>query len=363
MKRLILCSSISVCLCLAISGCKGEKQHIAKLPRPVQVIKLGESTKTIDQRFAGVVESQLSSQLSFRVPGTLLEMPVAMGERVKKGELLARLDPHDYEVTIVELEARLAEAKSTRDLAASELARVTQANQASAVAKVNLDRARSGLERAQAAVKVVEQNLKKSQDALRYTELLAPFDGVVASRSAERYEQALPGVPVIELHQADRLQVAIDVPENMIQQFALDMTARVTQSGTASHRTAMVAEVATSPDLFKGTFSVVLHLSEGDLALLPGQNVNVTLPMPVTHHQHCLPYAALTEYDGRSAVLVVNGNTLSPVFVENASATENALCVSGELEFGQNVVVAGAAYLEPGDTIGDVITLNREGAL
>ncbi|MCC4820996.1 biotin/lipoyl-binding protein, partial [Vibrio lentus] len=90
----------------------------------------------------------------FRVPGTIQKMMVSVGDSVKKGQPLAQLDPHDYQVALEELQARALEAKSAHKLAKSELVRVKQAIADNAIADVNLDRAISGYERSEAAVKV-----------------------------------------------------------------------------------------------------------------------------------------------------------------------------------------------------------------
>lgn len=99
----------------------------------------------------------MKSRFIFRVPGTINNIAVKAGDSVVKGQLIAQLDDHDYQVVLQELEAKMLEAQSAHKLAKAELQRVQQAAQDDAIAQVNLDRAISGYERSQSAIKVVKK--------------------------------------------------------------------------------------------------------------------------------------------------------------------------------------------------------------
>ncbi|GAM68281.1 membrane fusion protein [Vibrio sp. JCM 19236] len=177
---------IALSVATALAGCSEQPAEVVdKSPRPVNVIELGDYQGDFQQIFAGRLESVYEAHVSFRVPGTIEAIYVSPGDQVKKGDKLAQLDAHDYQVALIELEARLSEAESAKRLAESELRRVKQAISENAIAKVNLDRARSGYERARAAVEVVKQNIIKAEDAIRYTTLRAPFDGVVGQQKVK----------------------------------------------------------------------------------------------------------------------------------------------------------------------------------
>lgn len=177
--------------------------------------------------------------------GTLVNL--FPNETFQKGQPIAQLDPHDYQFALEELQARALEAKSAHKLAKAELARVKQAIADNAIANVNLDRAISGYERSEAAVKVVEQNIRRAQDSVRYTRLLTPFDGVIASSNFDQYEQVLPGVAVFTIHKPEQLEVTIDVPENLIHQFEAEQQATISWYHAKKSITGHATEISTLP--------------------------------------------------------------------------------------------------------------------
>lgn len=340
---------------LSLMACNSNVDVVDKSPRPVQVVTVGEHSNALQHSFSGIVESQNRASLAFRVPGTLQEVYVKMGDSVVQGQLLARLDPHDYEVTLAELEARLLEAESSKRLAEIELSRVSKANQAEAVAEVNLDRARSGYERASAAVEVVKRNIQKSRDALSYTELFAPFDGVIASQAIENYEQVAPGIAIFDLHQPELLQVEIDVPENLIAAFTSGMQGKVTQSRSTDIDRAIVTEVASRPNRIKRSFPVKLALQTHQQPLVPGQTVDVSMTMPQALQQICLPYSAITEQHGQQLVYLAEGDQAVPVAIEDLEMRAQQACITAPISTGQQVIVAGSDYLKPYAELGPLL--------
>ena len=124
----------------ALFGCNDSEATIAqKQTRPIQVIQLEPLSHQVEKSFTGKLQSSETAGVAFRVPGTIQKMMVSVGDSVKKGQPLAQLDPHDYQVALEELQARALEAKSAHKLAKSELVRVKQAIADNAIADVNLD--------------------------------------------------------------------------------------------------------------------------------------------------------------------------------------------------------------------------------
>ncbi|MCW8328389.1 efflux RND transporter periplasmic adaptor subunit [Photobacterium sp. SDRW27] len=342
---------------LALSGCSEVPAPQAdKSPRPVQIIKLGPPTQHYMKRFSGTLEAADTANLAFKVPGTIEQVLVKTGDRVTKGEIIARLDPHDYQVTVIELEARLEEAKAAQALATIELSRVKQATGDNAIAAVNLDRAMSGYKRSNAMVKVVEQNLQKAKDALSYTELKAPFGGVIGQRFSEQFEQAAPGLPVFTLHQPDKLQAVIDVPENLVAGFNDNPYATISWYGAQQPVSAQLKEVSTLPDPIKQTYTLTYLLNGTSTDLLPGKAIQLELPFVPKQKGYCIPYSALVENSSGPAVFVVKSGKAMPTSVEVTSVHANKACITGELRQGTQIITAGTHYLKPGQLVGTTQT-------
>lgn len=336
---------------LMLTGCgqaPGQTDSvITKTERPVQVMTLSDLQQTNIKLFSGVLEATQTAKLSFKVPGTIEAMLVKSGDRVTKGQVLARLDPHDYQVLVLELEARLAEARASHELAAAELKRVKQAIADSAISVVNLDRAKSGYKRSLAMVQVMTQNLQKAQDALSYTELKAPFNGVIGSQFQETFEQTSPGISLFSLHQPNELKAVVDVPENLIGMLSVNQDAMVSWYGGENPISAVLTEMNTLADPIKQTYSVQFVLAKTSQRLTPGKAVNVSVNLGGGQSSYCLPYAALAGEGEAKSVYLVKDQTIieKPVLVD--AMEKNSVCVRGELTVGDTVVTAGVHFLKP----------------
>ncbi|MBL4816105.1 MAG: efflux RND transporter periplasmic adaptor subunit [Shewanella sp.] len=326
----------------------------AKAERPVQVMMLASTQQTNIKHFSGVLEATQTANLAFRVPGTIQIILVNTGDSVEKGQVLARLDPHDYQVNVVELQARLAEANAAHRLAKVELERVQQAIADDAISKVNLDRAQSGYRRSLAMVDVVTQNLQKSQDALDYTELKAPFSGVIGSKSQQEFEQTSPGTSLFSLHQPNELKAVIDVPENLMSQLALDQRVLVNWHGAKTSLNARLSSMATLADPIKQTYTVEFIIDQVTNAL-PGKAVNVAVSFNNNSASYCVPYAALIGEDADKSVYVIKEGIVLEKAVTLESLRSNSVCLSGELHTGDAIVTAGVHYLKPEQMVANTL--------
>lgn len=351
-KKTILTLSVA----FALTGCnEAETNLVDKSPRPVNVMEIGASNGFYQQYFAGRLESVDQANVSFRVPGTIEEIYVSPGDVVQKGQKLAQVDPHDYQVALMELQARLTEAESSHRLAESELRRVKQAIADNAIASVNLDRAKSGYERSQAAIDVVQQNIKKAEDAIRYTTLLAPFDGVVGEQNAEEFEQVLPGIAVFKVHKPSKLEAVVDVPESLIQQFDYGQAAKIFWHDKTEKLAAVAKEIGTVPHPIKQTYEVVFTLTEMDESALPGKAVVVEAEFANAKGIYCLPYSTVLKHDDKHSVYIVEDQKAVPKPVEVTNLLGNEICVSGPLNPGDIIITSGVGYLKANQEVGELI--------
>lgn len=330
-----------------------------KEERPIQVIQLEPLAHQAQKSFTGKLQSSETAGVAFRVPGTIQNILVSTGDTVVKGQPLAELDPHDYQVALEELQARALEAKSAHKLAKAELARVQQAIDDNAIANVNLDRAISGYERSEAAVKVVVQNIRRAKDTIRYTQLLAPFDGIVASSNFDKYEQVLPGISVFTIHNPDQLEVTIDVPENLIHKFSPEQQSQISWYGSKQDLTAYASEISTQPHPIKQTYSVTYRLAPLDNTqlsrqLLPGKAVTLSTQLGEISNNFCLPYSAIVNQSGIEQVFTVENEQAQGVMVNVVSFNKNSACVESTLKDGDYVVVSGSQYVIEGQHFSNI---------
>ncbi|EKP0262613.1 efflux RND transporter periplasmic adaptor subunit [Aeromonas sobria] len=348
---------LSSTLLLLLSGCGADattppSQQPAQL-RAVQVMTLADPVATRAHKFSGVLKSAHTTDLSFRVHGMLQELVATEGTRVRKGELLARLDPHDFQVSVSQGEAQLAEATAAHQLARIELARIKRACADNAIADVNLDRAISGEARAHAAVKLATQGLQKARDALAYSELRAPFDGVIGKRHIDNHEFVLPGIKVLTLHQPDQLNVVIDVPERQVSRITIGQPGHLAWGQRQQDLAVTVTDIASIPSPLKRTYEVTLSLPRDQVNLVAGKSVNVTLELPQQAETplFCLPAMAVNSQDRQWHVWRVAQDHVTRIPVSLHDQQQNTLCVSGELTAGDQLVVAGSAFVSEGEQV------------
>ena len=336
---------------LALFGCNQSQNTFTEpeSPRPIQVVEVTGENTALNKSFSGIVQAKETASLSFRVPGTVDRVLVKKGDHVEKGQIIATLDPHDYQVSLEELQARMLEAKSAHKLAKAELKRVKQATDDDAIASVNLDRAISGYERSLSAVKVVEKNIQRAQDALAYTTLRAPFSGSIGEVRIDAFEQTLPGVSVATLQQDGQWEVDIDVPENMIRQFNLGQTAALSWYGSEQTYRANVAEIAPKKHLIKQTYPVTLAIDSISSELFNGKAVTVTTSFQPYQSSYCFPYSAILGEKKTLHVNVVRDAIVHTEPVSLQSIDSHQACVSGAFHQGDYVVISGTHYLQAGD--------------
>lgn len=342
---------------LILMGCKGaqvnETATITPEPRPLQVIQVASASPTYS--FSGVVHAQERVNLSFRVPGTIQEVLVKQGDNVEKGQVIARLDPHDYELILQELKAKKLEATSAHKLAKAELARVRQASADNAIAQVNLDRATSGYERSLSAIQVIDKNIQRAEDTLGYTELKAPFTGVIGNVNYDDYEQILPGIAVASLQNNGRLEVEVDVPENLIDEFKLGQAADVSWYQGKEILGAKVTEIAPLPHIIKQTYSVVYTLDVENKALFPGKTVTVQTQVTANEFASCVPYSAIVGDRENLHVNLVRDEKVVSTPIEIRAVDAYQACISGDINNQDLVIVSGSHYVKDGDLAQNII--------
>ena len=220
--------------------------------------------------FSGMARASRDMALSFRVSGVLQELPVQMGRRVRAGELIARLDPTDFELKVMELEAQAEQARATFTKAKADYERFQVLYDAESVSKSELDQVRAGFETAQAQLAAVGKSLELVRQQLSYTRLIAPMAGTISEVPVENFQSVQTGQPVAILSTDDDLEFEVGLPDQLIHQVHLGDPAQVIFD-VLPDRTydATVSEVGITPGPVS-TFPVKLRLAEPASQVRPG---------------------------------------------------------------------------------------------
>jgi RND family efflux transporter MFP subunit len=189
---------------LFLVGCQDmpEQSNIIDIVRPVKLVQVINSQHGMVRSFPAEVVANQGSYLAFRVNGELLEFPVLAGQEVKKGQLLAKLDPED-------LQLQYEQRSAQYDLASSQLNRIKSLYDKSITSKSEYDQALANKQVAESAFKIARTNLENS-------ELRAPYSGTVAKVFVKNFESVVAKQNILRLETRDMMDVVIQVPEKIV---------------------------------------------------------------------------------------------------------------------------------------------------
>jgi RND family efflux transporter MFP subunit len=206
---------LTVSLILASCGKDEEQLETIRPVRYTQVFSTGGSRV---RTFSGVARSGQESRLSFRVPGIVRRVAVALGDKVGRGDLIAQLDPSDYELRVEQTEARLTNAQAQARNAAASYERVRSLYENNSASRTDFDTARAANESATAGAQAAEKELELARLQLGYARLTAPTDGDIASVEVEVNENVQVGQTVVVLSAGSDIEVKVSMPEILISQ-------------------------------------------------------------------------------------------------------------------------------------------------
>jgi len=334
---------------ILFTGCGEEVSEAPPVIKPVKTITvsgLGEGEIT----FPATVEAGEKLLMSFRIPGRIIELHVREGEEIRKGQLIARLDPLDYQIAVNEARAEFNKSKA-------DLQRYQKLYEKDAVPLADLDLRISQRD-------VTKARLEEAEKNLAYTYMRAPFTGNVGRRYVENYMDVKANEPIVDLNDITNVEVKIDVPESIIS-LTRTRADKLDLKIFAEYETApgkqyplTIKEVSNRADPLTQTFEVTFIMPQpDDIALLPGMNALVrlkaTLKKDVDFKTRIIipAFAIMGADDGGSYVWIVDRDdmTVHRKKVELGQMTgEDNIFITNGLIGGELLVVAGMKSLQEG---------------
>jgi len=326
-----------------ISGCEEPPQTFVASSRPVKTIVIG-GDKTGDSRtFPAVVDAIQKADISFRVSGKVQKIHVKEGDEVKKGQILAELDPTDFKITLKDRQASYDTAKANYD-------RAVKLVKKGAISQVDHDNIRAKFHTAKASLDTAKQDLF-------YTKLKANFDGNIAKRYAENFEEIILSQRIFSLEDVSALKIKIDVPENLMivvnksRNGARELYAVFDNISNKEFPLSFL-EASTKADPNTKTFKVTLKMdTPKNYNVLPGMTATVSAELFADESQSAssvaIPVSAvIADNEKQATVWVVDEKTMTvnPKKVKPGLMIGDTMQVDG-LASGERVVIAGAPFL------------------
>lgn len=335
----------SAVILAAMSGCtEGEVvDQQVETSRPVPITIVNSSNKTSSLRFPGRVRAAQRADLTFNVPGQVIELPVEEGQLINKGDLVARLDDANYKI---QMRSALAKYNKTR----TDYSRVEQLWQRSqAVAKAEVDKQRTAMDVAQADYALAKKNFDD-------TRLVAPFTGVITKRYVENYSNVEDKEPIVSLQDLNDLEIVINVPERVVRNTPKKVVGYAVFADQPEKLLPVTLKSFSSDsDSQTQTYEVVLALDPGyDITVLPGMSVDVVpqqAAADVAVGQVTVPLKAIfSSADGVTGVWVFNPETSRVTLqaVELGDVLGADVVVLNGLVGGEQIATAGVGQLRDG---------------
>lgn len=360
-------SGLAICtVSLALLSACGQKEEPPKAVetiRPIKLMKVGGSLAGKTKKLPGTVRAADRVDLAFQVPGTLVELPVKEGQTVKKGTLVARLDPRDYETSLRNAEGTSAKAQAALGYAIAEYKRYVKVKETDpgAVSDSMVSLKGAAEKVARADLQSAKASVAAAKDQLEYTRLRAPFDGVIARKYVDNYQEVQAKEAVLSLQNVTNVEVLIDVPELMVApvrkskpRFYAEFTADPNRRFELR-----VKEFATQADPVTQTYRVVLVMpAPTGIRILPGMTVNVAIEFTEEAEagaEILIPTAAIFADDaGHPQVWVIDPQTMKAqrraVVTGELSGGDSIRIVSG-LNADETIAVSGVTMLSEGQTV------------
>jgi RND family efflux transporter MFP subunit len=342
-----------------ISACREAPPPPVERIRAIKTVTVTEQASGKIRKFSGVVEAADSSSISFEVSGNVREVRVDVGDKIKKGQVLARMDTRTFKLNVKGAEAGVGRAKVELADKHNDLDRFLRINKQDpgAVSQASIDQSQAAVDSAVKNIQFAKSQLKLAQRDLEKTVLRAPFDGVIANRYVDPFTEVTRGKKLFDVYENTGMEVAISIPEDAIDDIYMEQKGKI--------RFAVIADktyqgVVTEISKVAGTanaFPIKLTVEDVDERIRPGMTAQVTLELADTAEEsvYLIPISAMVQRGdatkGWVFVYDPSTSTVRKTSVEGTSVRQNDAVISGGVQAGDIIAVAGVSFLEDGQKV------------
>ncbi len=359
-------TALSIMILSTLGGCdKTEPER--EVIRPVRAVKAGDVGELQRRGFPGRAQATQEIDLAFRVGGPLIARAVNVGDPVKQGDVVAQIDPRDFQVNLRNVKAQLAEAEAALERAAGDYRRQLNIfkTDPGATSETAVDRAREGRDRAAANVDSLKASVTTAQDQLDDTSLQAPFDGTVVATYVENFQNVRQKQPIVRILDTSHIEMVVNIPENLISLAPLVHTVLLRFDAFPGREfEGRISEVGTEASQTTRTFPVTVIMEQPeDVKILPGmagtaRSGETNMTDEQQRRGLGIPVGAVftPDTETQSYVWVIeatDGNlgVLEKRPVKTGDMTRHGVLISDGLSAGEWIVTAGVHSVREGQTV------------
>jgi multidrug efflux system membrane fusion protein len=343
---------------LALVGCEEEPVKQTERIRAIKPYHVTEPAGGDVRRYSGTVKAANTSDLSFAVSGTVKSVLVDIGVRVKKGSVLATLDPKSYQLDVQAAQAELASVQAAYNNAKSDLARKQELYNKKWVAKAALDQAVSAFQGAEGTLNLARSRLGLAERDFANTSLRAPFDGIISVRSIDSFKEVSKGSSAFKIDSEGALEVEISIPDSVIGRLSIGSSVTVESGAVPSCGcTGRITEIGSEAGAANAV-PVKAAILDGQLGILPGMSVEVSVQLSNTREFRgfMVPLVAIAPGGTNSQGFIFKydkaAGVVKKVVVKGAdTAIGNLIAIVEGVQGGDIIAAAGVSFLRDGQRV------------
>lgn len=351
MKKVILL--VALLALPLLQACDQAPAKVEVPIRPVKTIMVNSCDLGRQWTFAGTAEDALRSDLSFRVKGKIVSFPGdQIGRKFAKGEIIARLDPADFELELRQAKANLEQVRANYVRAKADMQRNSQLFERNVISRGELDQIEADFKSYEAQLSASAKQLDIARKQLRYTTLYAPFDGWIGSVETNIHQNVNAGQGVVAFNAGRQMKMYISVPDVLISEVregdAVDVRFDALP-GTSMQGT--VQEVSVDSNV-ASTYPVKVYLDNADKLIRSGMSGHVSFRgrSAGTTSYYLPAVAVVSETDGSRAIWIVDRktSTVTKQRVAVGQLSAQGLEILDGVQSGDMVVTRGVHRLKDG---------------
>lgn len=329
-------------------ACGAKKESEQTHPRPVKVTTI-QSTSHVSRSFSGVVEATTVGNLAFRVSGQIIKFPVATGQKLKKGDLIAELDTR-------ELSLQFSADKAAYETATAQYNRSKRLVEKEAISQQEYEVNKANYEKSKSAYENSVNNMRDSK-------LYAPFSGSIEVINVDNYERVNAGTPIVKLVNPSELQIAFTVPDNHLTllqnspEFSVEFD--IFKNKKFNARIKQYVEVTTDGSGIP--VSIIIddpNFENIDVLIKPGfacnVNMNIDTKKFIGQELTSIPLSAIyadAATNTKNVWVVINNTVKLRKVLTGKLIGEDSIVVEAGLAAGETIVTAGVTQLKEGDKV------------
>lgn len=341
--------SIMVAVTLLASGCSKEQPKEKNIVK-VKTVAISQTNISGEQSYAGSIEEESGTSLSFAGMGTIKSLNVHEGQNVSAGQLIGEIDASSSSNAVTMAHATTLQAQDALKQAQDAYTRMKMLHDNGSLPEMKWVEVETKVSQAKQMLEQALASEKIAQKGLTDTKLTAPFSGYISQKQAEVGQNVTPGQPVATLVKIDRVNVKISVPEDEIAKIKVGqkVSFQVASLGNTTF-TGIISEKSVTADPISRAYTVKASIQNGNHKLLPGMVCDVYTSTGNQVMGLMLPANIIQiDIDNKPFVWTVQNGTAKRISVELGENVGENIIIKGGLSQGEKVIVEGQQKVSNG---------------